>query len=178
MRGRVLFVDDDALIRKAGERAMTRAGFEVAAVSSALEARHLVDRSDFDAAILDYYLADGECGCDLIPMLRGRNTTMRIAVLSGLGVLPDLVRHALGAGADLVAPKIGIDWPALVRGESVPARPPSTVNLNAIKRDIIHGVFLVHRRNVTGTARALGMSRSSLQRMLRRTPPPILEEDE
>lgn len=178
MRGRVLFVDDDGLIRKTGERALTRAGFEVAAVSSAFEARHLVDRSVFDAAILDYYLADGECGCDLIPMLRGRNTSVRIAVLSGLGVLPDLVRHALGAGADLVAPKIGIDWSALVRGEAPPARPPSTVNLNAIKRDIIHGAFLVHRRNVTGTARALGMSRSSLQRMLRRTPPPIVEEDE
>jgi ActR/RegA family two-component response regulator len=102
-----------------GERALTRAGFEAAALSTAREARPPVERCRVDAAILDYYLAGDECGCDRIPMLRGQNPTVRVAVLSGLGVLPDLVRHALGAGADLVAFAPVIAWPDAVTEDLV-----------------------------------------------------------
>jgi DNA-binding NtrC family response regulator len=72
-----------------------------------------------------------------------------------------------------------VDWAALARAEP-PAAPRlrPTVDLAAVRREFIHGAFLVHRRNVSSTARALGLNRSSLQRVLRRAPPPAQEEDE
>jgi len=180
MPGCVLVVDDDALIRKVSERSLTRAGFQVIVASSAAQAHELASAHSFDAAILDYFLGPGECGVDLIAPLRSSNAVIRIAILSGLGVLPDLLRHAHAAGADVVASKASVDWIALARGDSAippgPIRP--TVDLAAIKRDAIHGAYLVHRRNISSTARALGMKRSNLQRVLRKTPPPALNEGE
>ena len=62
MRGRVLVVDDDALIRRIAERSLVRAGFEVTVASSAEEVRALSIVNSFDAAILDYFLGPGSCG--------------------------------------------------------------------------------------------------------------------
>jgi ActR/RegA family two-component response regulator len=177
MRGRVLVVDDDALIRQAAERSLTRAGFEVATAATTWQARFLSTTGLFDVAILDYFLEPGERGCDLIPELRARSPAIRIAVVSGLGVLPEVVCDAHAAGADVVTGKIGVNWAALARGErpqpAVPPRP--VVDLDALRREAIHGALLVHGRNISDTARALGMTRSSLQRLLRKMPLPVLD---
>ena len=45
----------------------------------------------------------------------------------------------------------------------------------AARREAIHGTLLVHGRNISDTARALGMTRSSLQRLLRKMPLPALD---
>ena len=182
MRARVLVVDDDALIRKVSQRSLARAGFQVAVAGSVAEALGPPGAAAgaFDAAILDYVLGPRECGCDLIAPLRAANPSIRIAILSGLGGMPDLVDHAHRAGADLVAAKPHINWPALARGETgkPPARLHPSVDLDALRREAIPGTYLVHRRNITSTARALGMKRTSLQRILRKTPPPKLDDDE
>jgi two-component system response regulator RegA len=177
MRKRVLVVDDDILIQKVSRTGLQRAGFEAVVAGSAAEVLAWVAVARFDTAILDYFLGDRECGCDLIAPLRARNRSIRIVVLSGLGGLAEIVRHAHDAGADVVASKGHVDWNALGRGESShppPAPPPPTVDLAALKRDVIHGTYQVHHRNVSATARALGLTRSSLQRALRKTPPPGL----
>ena len=100
-------------------------------------------------------------------------------MVSGLGVLPEVVCYALAAGADAVTSKIGVNWPALARGERpqpvVPPRP--VVDLDALRREAIHGTLLVHGRNISDTARALGMTRSSLQRLLRKMPLPVPEDE-
>jgi len=179
MRRRVLVVDDDALIRNLGARVLGRAGFDVTLADTVAAALALPDPWTFDAAILDYFLIPGACGCDLIAPLRSNNPSIWIAILSGLGDMPELSRHAHRAGADVVASKGNVDWVSLVLGERTPphAMNPS-VNLDAIKRDVIHGTYLVHRRNISQTARALGMKRGNLQRILRKTPPPDVEEEE
>jgi ActR/RegA family two-component response regulator len=176
MRKRVLVVDDDPLMRRASARALSAAGFDVVVAGAALEALGPTGPHTFDTAILDYYLGPGECGCNLIALLRSRNPRTRIVILSGLGVLPELVQHAYRAGADLVASKPNVDWHALASGDTTnaPDSARSAIDFAAFKRAVIHGTYLVHRRNVTSTARSLGISRSSLQRMLRRNPPPDL----
>ena len=181
MRARVLVVDDDALIRKVSQRSLARAGFHVAVAGSMGEALGPPGSGAgrFDAAILDFFLGPGECGCDLIAPLRAANPSIRIAILSGLGTMPDLVRHAHRAGADLVAAKTHINWPALARGETgtPPVPVASAIELEAFKRAFIHGTYIVHHRKVACTARALGISRSSLQRILRKSPPPDFEAE-
>jgi two-component system, response regulator RegA len=182
MPGHVLVVDDDALFRRVAERSLTRAGFRVATADSSGRALLLAAAHLFDTAILDYFLGAGEIGCDLIAPLRARHPTIRIAILSGLGALPNVIRSAHRAGANIVASKTAIDWPALAAGDPPvpdpvpPLRP--VVDLGALRRDAIHGALFVHRGNVTTTARALGMTRSSLQRVLRKMPLPVIDDEE
>jgi len=183
MRGRVLVVDDDALIRRVAERRLARAGFEVVVAGTAWQARYLAATEPFDVAILDYFLGpadrDPDRGTDLVGPLRARSPAIRIAVVSGLASLPDLVRHALAAGAHIVVSKTRVDWVALADGQAAAAIPPAdpAVDLDVLRREAIHGTLLVHGRNVSDTARALGMTRSSLQRVLRKMPLPSLEVD-
>ncbi len=179
MRGRVLVVDDDSLIRKVADRSLTRAGFQVATAGTSWHARYLAATEIFDVAILDYFLDAGEHGSDLIAPLRARSPAIRIAVLSGLGAWPDLVRHAQAAGADIVVNKTCIDWPALADGRTPVVIEPvhPAVDLDALRREATHGTLLVHGRNISHAARALGMTRSSLQRVLRKDPLPVLDDE-
>jgi ActR/RegA family two-component response regulator len=169
---RVLLVDDDPLIRRVARLTLERAGVALTSAGDLAQARAALDERTFDVAILDYFLGAAECGCDLIPVLRAHCPEVEIVVISGLADLAELVRHAHAAGADRVASKATVDWLALVG--AAPAAPSprvdARVNLADLRRHVIHGTFLVHRRNVSSTARALGMSRSALQRVLRRTP--------
>jgi ActR/RegA family two-component response regulator len=174
MRSCVLVVDDDPLIRIVSKRTLERAGVDVVTAGSVSEALDRVDAHGVpcQTGILDYFLGASECGCDLIAPLRARNPSIKIVVLSGLGVLAELVRHAHAAGADIVASKVNPDWLALARADpSDPGRARADVDLYALKRELIHGAFLVHRRNVSVTARALRIKRSTLQRVLRKMPP-------
>lgn len=179
MGGSVLVVDDDELILRIGARTLARAGFRVSVAGSKADALALARQRRFDVAIIDYFLGPEDCGCDLAGPLRARNPTIRIVVMSGLGVLSEVVRHAYCAGADRVTSKAGADWVTLARSSADPPSPARpAVSFAALKREVVHGTFLVHRRNVSSTARALGMARSTLQRTLRQIPPPRLDDDD
>jgi ActR/RegA family two-component response regulator len=93
-------------------------------------------------------------------------------------MLPDLVRHAYHAGADHVACKARVDWRALASGQTdAPPDPSSAVTeLEAFRQAVVHGTYLVHRRNITSAARSLGIARTSMQRLLRKSPPPGKDE--
>ncbi|HTE51535.1 MAG TPA: response regulator [Kofleriaceae bacterium] len=176
---RVLVVDDDPLIQRVSRLTLERAGFEVVVASSLAGAIAQLEAGALDAALLDYFLGVDECGCDLIAPLRARHPAIRVVVMSGLGALAELIGHAHAAGADLVVSKAQVDWVGWAGGTPASPAPPlrATVDLNALRYQVIHGAFLVHRRNVSHTARALGIKRTSLQRILRRSPLPALEED-
>jgi two-component system response regulator RegA len=168
---RVLVVDDDPLFLKLSRRALEHAGVEATLAGSIAEARGRMFNNRFDVAILDYFLRAGECGCDLIPSLRERYPGIRVVILSGLGAVAEIIHHAHAAGADLVESKTRVDWDALVHGGARPAvQADPALSLAALRREIIHGALLVHRYNISATARALGIKRSTLQRALRRTP--------
>jgi two-component system response regulator RegA len=183
MSRHVLVVDDGALFRRAAERSLRQAGFRTATADSFSRALIVSTQESFDAAILDYFLggAASETGCDLIAPLRARQPTIRIAIISGLGDVPRLIRRGYRAGADIVASKTSIDWRALVLGDPpdedlAPLRP--VVDLDAQRREMVHGALLVHNGNVSMAARSLGMSRSGLQRLLRKMPLPVLDDAE
>lgn len=182
MSKRVLVVDDDRLVLSAARRALYRAGFEVVVAASVSAARALLPGNYIDVAILDYFLAGDERGSDLVAPLRAHSAKIRIIVVSGLGDDPQLVRRAHRLGADAVESKTRVDWAALARGDGASDQYPllPAVDLEALKRDAILGLFLVHHRNVSSTARALGVHRTNLRRLLRKIlgPDPPLEEDE
>ena len=180
MRGRVLVVDDDSLIRQVAERSLTRAGFEVATAATTWQARFLSATELFDVAILDYFLEPGERGCDSHPRASGAQPgdPHRRGERPGRPARSGPLR-ARGWRRRSWPARSSVNWAALAGGEpSPPAVPPRpVVNLDALRREAIHGTLLVHRRNISDTARALGMTRSSLQRVLRKMPLPVLDDE-
>ena len=52
-KGRLLVVDDDRAIRKLLERIARRAGFEVDGAKDGLEALEMLDRAEYDIALID-----------------------------------------------------------------------------------------------------------------------------
>lgn len=71
MNLRVLLVDDDPLVLRAAEQTLTRAGLEVFAAKSRLDAVAVVKGGGPDVALVDHDLG-GESGVDLLAELRDR----------------------------------------------------------------------------------------------------------
>jgi DNA-binding response OmpR family regulator len=67
-QGRLLVVDDDRAIRKLLERIARRAGFEVDGAKDGLEALEMLDRTDYDIALIDL----------MMPRLSGYELVQRI----------------------------------------------------------------------------------------------------
>ena len=99
MQGFVHIVDDDASFRKAMERRLTQAGYEVATYASA---QHLLDRlpdgSELGCILLDVRIP-GLSGPELQGRLSELGSALPIIFLTGYPVIPTTVR-GIKAGAD------------------------------------------------------------------------------
>jgi PAS domain S-box-containing protein len=94
----ILHLDDDPdMLRVLSSVFEDRA--ELLSTPSVVEARAAIRHTDFDAAILDIGLADGN-GLELVPLLRGRNPSMPIVVFTAQETDP-----AAAEGVDLVLVK-------------------------------------------------------------------------
>jgi two-component system cell cycle response regulator CtrA len=82
----VLVVDDEPVIRKVAQLALTGAGFAVAEAGDAASALAAVRSAanPFDLVMLDLTLPDGD-GAAVIPDIRRLAPTTRVLVVSGLG---------------------------------------------------------------------------------------------
>ena len=67
-KGRLLVVDDDRAIRKLLERIARRAGFEVDGAKDGIDALEMLDRADYDIALIDL----------MMPRLSGYELVQRI----------------------------------------------------------------------------------------------------
>ena len=65
MIGRILIVEDEAVLRKHLARLLVREGYEVATAASCAEALDQLGRGSFEAMLLDLMLPDGD-GLDLL----------------------------------------------------------------------------------------------------------------
>jgi DNA-binding NarL/FixJ family response regulator len=105
MSTRVLLVDDHDEFRILMEALLNRhADLDVVAQAGSLaEARSQAAMSEFDVAILDLGLPDGE-GTDLIADLHEANDGAAVLIMSNI-VDPGVVEKAMHAGADEVLDK-------------------------------------------------------------------------
>jgi signal transduction histidine kinase len=79
----VLYVEDEELVRRVGERALARAGFAVSAAQTAAEARQLADRQRPDILVTDVVLPGGVDGITLAEGLRDRWPSLPVLLVSG-----------------------------------------------------------------------------------------------
>jgi DNA-binding response OmpR family regulator len=105
MRPSVLVVDDEPGMRKLLERELGRCGFDPFLVSSAREARQVMDALVFPIAVIDRALEDAD-GMELIHELRLRYATHRIYIVlfSSLDSADELAR-GMRAGTDAYVSK-------------------------------------------------------------------------
>jgi DNA-binding response OmpR family regulator len=94
-------VDDEPVIRRIAELALTGAGHTVSEAGDAASALAMIRAATrpFDLVLLDRTLPDGE-GIEMIPAIRQLAPATRILVVSGLGEM-----DAASVGADGFLPK-------------------------------------------------------------------------
>ena len=93
--GRILVVDDEALVRETVGLVLTQAGYEVIEAEDGAQAMETVRSGDnpslLDAIILDLYMPKIH-GQEVILYLRSKFPAIPIIVLTGKPDLPDIIR--------------------------------------------------------------------------------------
>jgi len=172
--GPLLLVDDDPGLRRTLQRLLERRGFTVRTAGSLDEAYGVLEDFPPDFAVVDLNLADGH-GMDLVRELRSHRPAIRIAVLTGFdSIASAVVAVKAGAWAYLAKP---VDVDRLVTallGDPVAlaaVEEPRPMSADRIRWEHIQRIYEQCGRNVSETARRLGMHRRTLQRILSKRAP-------
>ena len=94
----ILLVDDEPATQFGFCRYLTKAGYNIRAVSTLAEAREAVFSNPFDAILLDLKLPDGN-GLDWVEELRRSFPSIAVVIITGHGDIPSAV-EAVRRGAD------------------------------------------------------------------------------
>ena len=107
-KGRLLVVDDDRAIRKLLERIARRAGFETDGAKDGAEALEMLDRADYDVALIDLMMPRVS-GYELVQRIGLRERRPIVIVATALtngdiaSVDDSLVRHVIRKPFDVSA---------------------------------------------------------------------------
>lgn len=169
----LLIVEDDEMLAGRLAQAMNERGFVVATVNSVRDALDAVSRDPPAFAIVDWRLGDG-AGLEVVSALRGVREDARVIVLTGYASIPCAVAAVRAGAIDCLAKPAGADdlSKALLAPKGGRAAPPDCpLTPNEMRWAHIRQVFERCDRNVSTTARMLGMHRRTLQRILLREQP-------
>lgn len=171
----ILVLDDDTVFVSVLQRALVRRGYNVLAASNITEALQQARATRPSHAVVDLKIAQ-ESGLDCIAPLLAINPALSILILTGYASVATAVT-AIKAGASDYAVK-PLDADAILAklrlGEATPAVAETNEALPlSVKRlawEHIQQVLQQNDGNISATARALGMHRRTLQRMLMKRP--------
>ncbi len=80
---RILIVDDEENIRFSYKNILTAAGYEVDVAAHLIDARAILKANEFDVAIIDRILADGQNGIDIVKYIREVQPFCEPVMMSG-----------------------------------------------------------------------------------------------
>jgi two-component system response regulator RegA len=164
--------DDEQFLRRLG-RAMEKRGFEVTTAGSVGAGRAAVAALPPAYAVVDLRLEDGN-GLDLVELIRERRPDARIVVLTGYGAIASAVAAVkIGATDYLAKPADANDVTCalLAQPSAKPEPPENPMSADRVRWEHIQRVYELCDRNVSETARRLGMHRRTLQRILAKRSP-------
>ena len=171
-RSLLLCDDDEQFLHRLG-RAMEKRGFEVTMVDSVAAGRAAVATRPPAYAVLDLRLEDGN-GLDLVELIRASRPDARIVVLTGYGAIASAVAAVkIGATDYLAKPADANDVTRalLAQPSAKPEPPENPMSADRVRWEHIQRVYELCDRNVSETARRLGMHRRTLQRILAKRSP-------
>ena len=164
----LLIVDDDAPLRERLGLAMSRRGYEPVLAEGVKDALRILDSAAPAYAIVDLRLNDGN-GIIIVDALQDKRADCRAIMFTGYGNLPTAVA-AVKAGAIDYLPKPvdadEIDRVLKVKPGAAPEPPELARSANDVRWTHIRDVYERNGRNISETARQLGMHRRTLQRIL------------
>ena len=173
-RTELLLVDASLCQRAVLQRMLAANGFTVTAFPDLRKPGAQIVAQRFDHAVLDLRVSD-RGGLDSIRSLREARPQARIVVVTDVDSFATVVL-ALRAGADgFVAKPVDEDElidALLDRAPPLPPVPQTPLGLHRICWEHIMRVYEQCDRNMTRTAKRLGMDRRSLQRFLSKRSPP------
>jgi two-component system response regulator RegA len=170
----MLLLDDDAILCRRLGRALEGHGFVTRMVASFTGAIEAVKSDPPAFAVLDLRLADG-WGLNIVPVLRGRRPDSRIVMLTGYGNISTAVAAVQAGAVDYLAkPQDAEEVIRALLGSSsaeMAAPPENPMSADRVRWEHIHRIYELYGRNVSETARRLGMHRRTLQRILTKRAP-------
>jgi two-component system, response regulator RegA len=169
----LLLVDDDETFVKRLAKAMDKRGFETTTALSVAEGRAFAEQSPPAHAVVDLRLGDGN-GLAVVETLRALRPDCRIVVLTGYGAIATAVAAVkIGAVDYLAKPADADDIANALRARCaiLPEAPENPMSADRVRWEHIQRVFEQCERNVSETARKLGMHRRTLQRILAKRSP-------
>tara|TARA_B100000242_G_scaffold180413_1_gene129428 strand:+ start:26 stop:553 length:528 start_codon:yes stop_codon:yes gene_type:complete len=173
MNKKLLIVDDDLPFRERLSRSMEKRGFDVVSSPSYAESLDLVNKSDFDYAVVDMRLEDGS-GLELVKKIQTTSPNTRSLLLTGYGNIATAVAAIKSGAIDYLPKPAEIDqiYDALTNSKEIlPPPPENPMTADRIRWEHIQRVFIQCNRNVSETARRLRMHRRTLQRILNKHAP-------
>ncbi len=169
----LLLVDDDEAFLKRLARAMERRGFAVETAGSVAAARDAIAARPPAYAVVDLRLGDGH-GLEVVERLHERRPDARVIVLTGYGAIATAVAAVKIGAVDYLAKPADAEevTRALLALEGdLPEPPENPMSADRVRWEHIQRVFEMCDRNVSETARRLGMHRRTLQRILAKRSP-------
>tara|TARA_Y100001970_G_scaffold294370_1_gene451946 strand:- start:46797 stop:47375 length:579 start_codon:yes stop_codon:yes gene_type:complete len=169
----LLLVDDDQSFRHRLSVALERRGYLVTSSPGVKDASNVAKELKPKFAVVDLRMPDGN-GLDVVRAVRDSNPYARIIVLTGYGNIATAVAAVKNGAIDYLAKPADADEidAALNMGERVlPPPPENPMSADRVKWEHIQRVFEQCDRNVSETARRLGMHRRTLQRILAKYSP-------
>ncbi|MDP3409500.1 ActR/PrrA/RegA family redox response regulator transcription factor [Bosea sp. (in: a-proteobacteria)] len=169
----LLLVDDDRPFLTRLARAMESRGYSVRMADTVSAGLAAVDQEAPAFAVIDLRLGDGN-GLDVIARLKERRPDARGVVLTGYGNIATAVSAVkLGAFDFLAKPADADEIHAALAAarDSRPLPPENPMSADRVRWEHIQRVYELCNRNVSETARRLGMHRRTLQRILAKRAP-------
>jgi CheY-like chemotaxis protein len=105
MKQRILVVDDEPQIREMLSEYFGTHGFETATAGDSEETLRAVENDHIDVVVLDIGLAE-EDGLKLLEKLKASYPDLRVIMLTGMGLVEDLLMEAQQKGADGYVSKV------------------------------------------------------------------------
>ena len=169
----LLVVDDDLPFRERLSRSMEKKGFNVESAESFSLASQIIEKKNYDYAIVDMRLSDGS-GLELIKTIQSKSPRTKSLLLTGYGNIATAVAAIKSGAIDYLPKPAEIDqiYDALTNSKEVlPPPPENPMTADRIRWEHIQRVFVQCNRNVSETARRLRMHRRTLQRILNKHAP-------
>lgn len=169
----ILLVDDDEAFLKRLAKAMERRGFQPETAESVAQGKEIAQARPPAFAVIDLRLQDGH-GLDVIETLQTHRPDCRAVVLTGYGAIATAVAAVKIGAVDYLSKPADADditRALLAQGEALPPPSENPMSADRVRWEHIQRVYEQCDRNVSETARRLGMHRRTLQRILAKRSP-------
>jgi len=172
-KGQLVIIDDDRVLAERLGKALERRGFEVMVITSVTDALEWLNANQPDFALIDLRLADGN-GLDIVQKIKQIVPECRTVMMTAYGNIATAVSAVKAGAVDYLtkpADADAVEAVLLGDGDGLPPLPEKPMSAERVRWEHIQRIFEQCDRNVSETARQLGMHRRTLQRILAKYAP-------